>query len=129
MMFIDQNNLNENMLDKNKMQLTCRSPLSIDNGLKPASRIISNHVDRYPVRCLECQLDGIPRGSFADHVSKVCVKTNISCLASDILCPWTRPRDQLDDRLDLCVYQRMRPALESVQANHARLEQLLIDQQ
>jgi hypothetical protein len=115
--------------DENRSCPICRYSLSIDDDLKPASRIISNRIDRYLVKCLECGLDRIPRGSFSDHVSKVCTKTNVSCLACDILCPWIGPRYQLNDHLKLCSYQQIRPALESIQAKNTHLEQLLIDQQ
>jgi hypothetical protein len=81
------------------------------------------------VKCLACELDKIPRGSFSDHVSKVCTTTNVSCLASDILCSWNGPRYQLEDHLKSCPYQQIRPALEMMQAKNIHLEQLLNNQQ
>ena len=60
--------------DENRSCPTCRHPLSASDGLKPASRIITNRIDRYLVKCLSCQLERIPRGLFSDHLSKVCRK-------------------------------------------------------
>lgn len=119
----------EKNIGENSSCPTCRHPLAIDKDLKPASRIISNRIDRYLVRCLECKRDGIPRGSFSDHILKSCEKTNISCSASDIFCLWKGPRYQLDDHLKICPYQQIRPALESLQAKNNQLEQLFIAQQ
>ena len=115
--------------DTNSVCPVCRHPLSIDDDLKPASRIISNRIDRYLVKCSACQQDKIPRGEFADHVSKMCGKTNVSCSACDILCPWIGPRNQLSNHLATCPYQKIRPALKSLLAKNILLENILINQQ
>jgi hypothetical protein len=115
--------------DQNRSCPICRRLLSIDNDLKPASRIISNRIDRYLVKCLVCDAGEIQRGSFPDHVAKMCSKANVSCSASDILCPWVGPRYQLSDHLQSCPYQQIRPALEVIQIKNNRLEQLITDQQ
>ena len=112
----------EKSTDTNRSCPTCRHPLSLDNQLKPASRIISNRIDRYLVKCLNCGLERIPRGSFADHLAKLCTKANIPCLASDIQCPWTGSRDELEQHSKSCAYQQIRPVLE-------KMQKLLIDQQ
>ncbi|CAF3840865.1 unnamed protein product [Rotaria sordida] len=81
----------------------------IGNHLKPANRLITNRIDRYLVKYLAYDLEKILRGSFSDHISKTCTKTDVSCLASDILCPWLGPRYQLNDHLKSCPYQQIRP--------------------
>ncbi|CAF4512439.1 unnamed protein product, partial [Rotaria sp. Silwood2] len=115
--------------DENKSCPVCRHSLSIDNDLKPASRIISNRIDRYLVKCLACELEKIPRGLFSDHISKICTKATVSCLASNILCPWIGPRYQLEDHLKLCPYQQIRPILELIQTKNSQLEELITNQQ
>ncbi|CAF3481222.1 unnamed protein product [Rotaria socialis] len=115
--------------DENQTCPICRRSLSIDQDLKPASRIISNRIDRYLVKCLECKIEKIPRGSFSDHLSKTCTQANVSCLASDILCNWTGPRYQLNDHLKACPFQQIRPILELIHTKNNRLEQIITEQQ
>ena len=83
---------------------TCRESVSLDSDLKPANRIISNRIDRYPVKCLTCGLEGIQRGLFSNHTEKSCTKVDVSCSACDIWCPWIGPRNQLNDHLQSCSY-------------------------
>ncbi|CAF1021426.1 unnamed protein product [Rotaria sp. Silwood1] len=115
--------------DDNKSCPICRHSLSIEDDLKPASRLITNRIDRYLVKCLACDLEKIPRGSFSDHISKTCTKTDVCCSASDILCPWIGPRYQLNDHLKLCPYQQIRPILELIQTKNTQLEQVVTNQQ
>lgn len=105
----------------------CRRPLSIEQDLKPANRLIASRIDRYLVQCLACRADGIPRGSFSDHMSKMCKKMDVPCSASNLLCPWTGARDLLENHLKSCPYQQIRPVLEAIHAKNSSLEQMLID--
>lgn len=117
----------EQWLDRNRSCPTCRHPLALDNQLKPASRIISNRIDRYLVKCLKCELERIPRGSLADHLAKSCVKASIPCIAFDIQCPWTGSRDELDDHVKSCAYQQIRPVLEKLLNMNKHFRQEIID--
>lgn len=108
---------------------TCREPISLQKDLKPANRIISNRIDRYLVKCLACGAEGIQRGSFSHHMEKACGKTNVSCSACDIWCPWIGPRNQLNDHLLSCSYERIRSALENICAKNNHLEKQCEKQQ
>ena len=45
--------------DGNQTCPVCRHSLAMDRDLKPANRIISNRIDRYLVKCLECEIEDI----------------------------------------------------------------------
>ena len=107
----------------------CRRALSIEQDLKPASRLISNRIDRYLVQCLVCRADQIPCGSFVDYLTKICKNMNVSCAASDIACPWTGTRNLLENHVKSCPYQQLRPILGALQSKNSSLEQMLIEQQ
>jgi hypothetical protein len=102
---------------------TCRHSLSI-NDLKPVTtRLILNILDRLLVKCSECGQTGIQRGNFNDHVKKLCPKGTIVCLAFDIKCPWSGPRDQLENHLRNCSYEKLRPLLGNLVNTNQRLEE------
>lgn len=101
----------------------CRHPLSI-NSLKPVTtRLILNILDRLIVKCIECGQSGIPRGTFNDHITKSCPKATIFCSASDIQCPWSGPRDELQNHLVDCSYEQLRPVLGSLIDTNRQLEE------
>jgi ubiquitin conjugation factor E4 B len=65
----------------------CRKkPLTIQ-GLKATNRIVFDMVDRLLVRCKACLQSNIQRGNFDEHFNKYCLKTYVSCSASDLKCP------------------------------------------
>jgi len=99
---------------------TCRAPVSF-NRLIPASRIISNRIDRYLVKCLACDQTGIQRGQFNDHILKVCVKADVPCPRADIKCPWKGPKDGLSTHLSTCIYDQMLPLLTDLLTSNASL--------
>lgn len=68
-------------------------------------------VDRLLVRCKACLQSNIQRGNFDEHFNKYCLKTYVSCSASDLKCPWQGPRDQFQIHLTVCQYEIMRPLL------------------
>ncbi|CAF3341582.1 unnamed protein product [Rotaria sp. Silwood1] len=101
----------------------CRHPLSINN-LKPVTtRLILNILDKLLVKCLQCGQTGIQRGNFNDHITKICPKGSIVCSASDIKCPWSGQRDQLQNHLIDCSYEQLRPVLNSLINTNRQLEQ------
>jgi hypothetical protein len=102
---------------------TCRHLLSINNLQPVTTRLVLNILDRLLVKCPECQQSGIQRGNFNDHITKVCPKGRIVCLASDIQCPWSGRRDQLQDHLLNCSYEKLRPVLAYLGDTNRRLEE------
>ncbi|CAF1323982.1 unnamed protein product [Rotaria sordida] len=41
----------------------------------------------------------------------MCPMANIKCLSSDIKCPWTGARDELDKHLKTCMFNPLRPLI------------------
>ncbi|CAF1259585.1 unnamed protein product [Rotaria magnacalcarata] len=100
----------------------CRQPTSINN-LKPiTTRLVLNILDRLQVKCLECGQCGIQRGNFNDHIAKICPKGTILCSASDIKCPWSGQRDQLQEHLINCSYEKLRSVLDCLINTNRTLE-------
>ncbi|CAF2457474.1 unnamed protein product [Rotaria sp. Silwood2] len=90
---------------------TCRQTLS-SNDLTPiTTRLVLNILDRLLVKCSQCQQNGIQRGNLNDHITKFCPKTVVICTASDIKCPWSSTRDELQNHLLICNYERLRSVL------------------
>lgn len=103
---------------------TCRRRLSFKD-LREVMRPFRNILDSIPVICTQCDLHGIPRGNFQDHIEKQCPKRVQRCKAADIRCPWTGPRDEMDRHLAECEFERRRAIIEPlVQENTALRNEL-----
>lgn len=105
---------------------TCRHPVSINNLKFVTTRLVLNVLDRLQVKCIECGQSGIQRGYFNDHISKICPKGTILCSASDIKCPWSGQRDQLEHHLANCSYEQLRPVLYCLINTNRQLEQQIV---
>ncbi|CAF1386797.1 unnamed protein product [Adineta steineri] len=102
---------------------SCRHILSM-NDLKPVStRLILNILDRLIVKCSQCGQNGIQRGNFNDHLTKLCPKGTIFCSAFDIKCPWSGPREQLENHLNTCNYEKLRSVLTHLVNKNRQLEE------
>lgn len=95
---------------------TCRqSPLLINEDEKYSpinTHIVNNQLDRLLVRCNQCYEENIQRGNYRDHEEK-CEKKFVSCLSSDIECPWKGSRDERELHLTLCPFQQIRPIIDT----------------
>ena len=91
----------------------CAKPISIYN-LQPASRIIRDMLTRSRVTCQYCGQMGIQRENFDDHLKRGCQKIEVTCLASDVYCPWKGLRDELDGHMKTCVYHSLRSLLSKL---------------
>ncbi|CAF4354621.1 unnamed protein product, partial [Adineta steineri] len=78
------------------------------------SHVLRNQLDRLLVRCDACQQINIQRGNFQTHTER-CAYWSISCTASDIRCPWTGMRQQLNNHVTGCTFQRIRPIVDDLQ--------------
>ncbi|CAF1485633.1 unnamed protein product, partial [Rotaria sp. Silwood1] len=110
--------LNQN--DKSSCPMCLKKPISI-NELTQASRPLRNMLDQIRVQCTLCAQTGLQRGSFVDHVNKICPKSVVPCQAADIKCPWKGPRDELQSHLLTCVFEPLRPVLSSLIAQNRQL--------
>lgn len=102
---------------------TCRQILTTDDLKAVTTRLVLNILDRLLVRCSQCEQSGIQRGNFNDHINKVCPKGTILCSASDIKCPWSGPRDQLENHLINCNYEKLRSVLGYLVNTNRQLEE------
>jgi len=102
---------------------TCRQFITNDDLKLITTRLILNILDRLLVKCTECQQTGIQRGNFKDHIDIVCPKRIIHCTAFDIKCPWSGPREQLEEHLQICSYESLRSVLTSLINHNKQLEE------
>ena len=99
----------------------CRGPLSVDSLTAP-TRMVRNMLDRLQVRCIACGQSELQRGSFNDHIEKVCSKRIVSCPAADIKCPWTGQRDQVDHHLAVCRFEPVRSVITQFVVENQQLK-------
>jgi len=101
---------------------TCQESLSV-NALTQANRTIRNMLDRIRVKCIACEQTELRRGTFADHVEKVCPKTIVFCSSADIKCPWAGQRVELDQHLLNCRFEPMRPGITQFITENKQLKE------
>ena len=101
---------------------TCRLSLT---SLQPANRPLRRMLDEIEVKCTKCGQQGLKREDFDNHIKKMCPKGDVTCLAVDIMCPWTGPRKRLNRHLAHCKFQRMRPILEELMVKSEQLKEEL----
>jgi chromosome segregation ATPase len=65
----------------------------------------------------------IKRSDFDNHMQNVCPKADVICLAADIMCQWEGQREELNDHMRLCEFQRMRPLLDQLIMENEHLKE------
>ncbi|CAF2099206.1 unnamed protein product [Rotaria magnacalcarata] len=94
----------------------CRRIIS-PGEIKPiTARNFINMLDNILVYCLHCNVTNIRRGDMGSHLKK-CPMIVISCSAADIKCPWKGPRKEKSKHLSLCIFQQIRPLIETLQTD------------
>ena len=101
---------------------TCHESLSV-NALTLTNRTIRNMLDRILVKCIACGQTKLRRGTFGDHVEKVCPKSIVFCSAADIKCPWTGERVELNQHLLSCRFEPMRPVITKIITENQQLKE------
>jgi hypothetical protein len=104
---------------------TCRRLLTM-NSLLPATRIVVHLLDRLQVQCQTCGEKPIQRSAYINHMTKTCPAAIVSCLASDILCPWRGPRQSFQKHYDHCPFQQIRPVLTDLIQSKSKLNQKIV---
>ncbi|CAF3376677.1 unnamed protein product [Rotaria sp. Silwood1] len=99
--------------ENDRCPVCSKKPITIQ-GLKATNRVVFDILDRLLVRCKACRQTNIQRGNFDEHSNKYCLKTFVSCSASDLKCPWQGPRDDLQAHSTICSYEMMRPLFENM---------------
>lgn len=132
----------EHWLEENDSCPTCRRTLRSTSPRRRArarprrvtTPIVVNQLNELLVRCNLCQEANIQRGNFDGH-EKRCPKGMVPCTAADIRCEWTGTRDQLEEHLIECSFEKFRPIINSLQGQidtslvlHDELEKKLEEQ-
>jgi hypothetical protein len=95
----------------NKSCPTCRHQIKSMDEFTQVSRPLRNMLDQLQIKCSKCGQTDLQRDHFNDHISKVCLKVNVSCSAADIKCPWTGLREGLQTHLKTCQFEPLRVLL------------------
>jgi hypothetical protein len=111
----------EDWLKRDRSCPICREQLNNEDLTYITDGPIIDLLDELKIRCKLCQQTGLERGNFSDHINKACSRMNISCPSSDIKCPWTGSRDQLDKHLKTCIFNPLRPLITQLQEQIGRL--------
>jgi hypothetical protein len=102
----------------------CRQTLSADDLTPITTRLVLNILDKLLVKCSDCERSGIQRGNLIDHMTKFCPKSIVNCSALDIKCPWRGTRDERENHLLQCNYERLRSTLSQLMNKNQQLEEL-----
>ena len=98
----------------------CCQELRTEDLISVTDNTLLDSLDKIPVKCVHCKTD-LERGKFNHHKTETCPKTNVSCQASDIKCSWIGPRDQLEEHLNTCRFNLLRPMITQLQNEDQRL--------
>ncbi|CAF4117946.1 unnamed protein product, partial [Rotaria sordida] len=118
----------EEWIKRNPSCPMCRQNLRTNDLTPITDSVPIDMLDRILVKCLSCKQAGLERGSFNDH-NKMCPKANIKCLSSDIRCPWTGARDELDKHLKTCIFNPLRPLITELINDNQQLKNQVNQQQ
>ena len=110
----------ENWLEYDRSCPICRQRLNNEDLTYITDGPIIDLLDELKIKCELCQQTGLERGNFSDHITKACSRVNISCPSADIKCPWTGPRNQLNQHLNTCVFNQLRPLITQLEEQISR---------
>jgi hypothetical protein len=108
---------------------TCHEELHIEELTPVTDSIIIGMLNKMLVKCLRCDQMGLERGTFKEHITNTCPKVNMFCPSSDIKCPWTGLRDELDNHLSICIFNSLRPLIIQLQYDNQQLKDQVNQQQ
>jgi len=86
---------------------------------------LSNHIQKCPIECTMCKLKVAPISKIAHD--KVCTAVNVKCTSSEVMCPWTGTRSELQSHISTCPFVQLYPILKSLLNRVENLEQSKIE--
>jgi hypothetical protein len=98
----------------------CQKSLSVDD-LTTTSRIVLTMLDQLPVKCKACGQSGWKRGNFDEHIHTACPKAVVTCPLTDINCPWTGQRDQLNQHQLDCRFESVGSVITQLISENQKL--------
>ncbi len=117
--FLLQNSSHEN----SRTDINSEQQLSKMQTLTPVTeKLILEMLDTLLVQCVKCGEINIKRGQLREHENQTCTQAPVLCRASEIKCSWMGTREKLNDHLEQCKFEQIRPALESIFDEHSELQ-------
>ncbi len=101
--------------------------IPIPNLTPVTERLVLEMLNNLLVRCTKCGQTDIKRGELEEHVNKFCTQATVLCDAHHLKCSWMGARDELDEHMDECKFEPLRPALEFIFIENAELKKRLDD--
>jgi hypothetical protein len=100
---------------------SCHQNLSIQDLTLITDGIIRDMLDQILVKCLGCEQTELKRSNFDAHKKEVCPKVDVICPSSDIRCSWRGSRAQLDQHVNSCVFNLLKPLIIELQNDNQQL--------
>ncbi|CAF3424979.1 unnamed protein product [Rotaria sp. Silwood1] len=109
--------------DNGTTNITNEYQSSTKQNLIPVTeKLVLEMLDSLLVRCGKCGKTNLLRGQFDEHKNNECPKVTALCQAADIKCPWVGIRENLEEHLNECKFEPLRPALEEIFNEHNELK-------
>lgn len=86
-------------------------------------RIVLDMLDSLLVKCTKCDKTNTRRLHIEEHLKQECPKRIVSCIASDLRCPWSGPYQDSIRHITQCTFQLLRPILADTVECRKQLEQ------
>ncbi|CAF2044415.1 unnamed protein product [Rotaria magnacalcarata] len=71
-------------------------------------------LDNLRVRCRLCGETNVNRRNFDEHLQGSCTERRIDCSAKDVGCPWSGPRNEHNEHVKMCLFEKLRPMADSL---------------
>ncbi|CAF2045397.1 unnamed protein product [Rotaria magnacalcarata] len=89
------------------------------NQLLTTAHLIINHptisiTDKLKIRCRFCGEPNLNRRNFYKHIKESCPERRIDCLGKDIGCPWSGPKSEHSEHIQMCLFEKLRPMVDEL---------------
>ncbi|CAF5133289.1 unnamed protein product, partial [Rotaria magnacalcarata] len=92
---------------------SCNQLLSVDHLTpNPTPRLIISMFDNLRVRCRLCGETNVNRRNFDEHLQGSCPERRIDCSAKDVGCPWSGPKNEHNEHVKMCIFEKLRPVVD-----------------
>ncbi|CAF2133607.1 unnamed protein product [Rotaria magnacalcarata] len=92
---------------------SCNQLLSADHLTpNPTPRLIISMLDNLRVRCRLCGETNVNRRNFDEHLQGSCPERRIDCSAKDVGCPWSGPKNEHNEHVKMCIFEKLRPVVD-----------------
>ncbi len=93
---------------------SCRACTSSDNVTPLKEKLILDMLDGLRIECVKCHEKNIRRGDYKQHNNTICSQRIVLCKASDLKCSWTGTYAELDQHLQSCPFEVLRPIFTEI---------------